>query len=387
MRRVIRIKAMQALYSFQQNRTVNLDESYRQSLASLIEFPEFYNASQEEKAGFRELLPILLDEAFEGKCTDDALLDQQKWMSTIANEAVASWHRENEDQKKRILENTYRDITRQREKEVFFWKLFLSLIEQVEREEENRQNAHLPSSPSELHLLKITSHPFLPILKQGLQPEGKPEAKSFRSLDPDWIIRLYPVLFRELPEYLEYKALRDSTPEANEAIWKVLYRKLFRSAVFNEIMEEIDLHWSENRILMEVALKEQFQQMASGIVPVFSGNEDEEAEMMQYFKMLFDSSLLNEDQDTKMLKTVISNWDPERISTIDRIIIVLIINEIKSFPHIPVKVSINEFLEIAKAYSSTESVSFINGVADRVVKIFQKEGTIKKSARGMMDNR
>jgi N utilization substance protein B len=63
------------------------------------------------------------------------------------------------------------------------------------------------------------------------------------------------------------------------------------------------------------------------------------------------------------------------------------INEMRNFPHIPVKVTINEYLEIAKAYSTPGSSSFINGVIDKMAKILQKEGSIKKSAKGMLDNR
>lgn len=387
MRRIIRIKAMQALYSYYQNQAVNLEEVRRRVSAGLIEIPAFYNAGPEEKAGFKALLPLLLDDAFAGKHEDQDLLENQKWLLHLTQDALTDWHRENENQKKRIIEGIRSDITRQTEKEVFFWNLFRSLIQQVENEEENRRQAFLKTKPGPAHQLKILQHPFLPLLDPVLNPSKGKMPNSFLPLNPEWSLRLYPILFKELPEYIAYRDAVAISPEDEVSVWKVLYRKLLRSDVFNEIMEEADLHWSENRILLEVALKETHQLLTEGRQPVFARNPEEEEEMSSFFSELFESCLQNVVQDEEKLSKVVTNWDPERVSPIDKFIILLSINEMRRFPHIPVKVTINEYLEIAKAYSGPGAASFINGVTDRMAKMYQKEGLIKKSAKGMMDNR
>jgi N utilization substance protein B len=387
MRRIIRIKAMQALYSFYQNKEVNLHEMRRRAEDGLIEIPSYYNATTEEKSGYRALLPILLDDAFAGKLNAEDLLENQKWLTSLAEVAVEEWNNENIQQRKRISEKIRADLTRQSEKEVLFWTIFRDLIHQVESEEDNRRNAFLNAKESPEHLLKILSHPFLALLQTGLQPANGPAPKSFLSVNPEWIQRLYPVLFRELPEYIAFRDLPVAGPEEEQSIWKVLYRKLLRSDILEEIMGEADLHWSENRILLEVALKEQFQQLCAGNPMNFSRNKEDEEEMLSFFNQLFDSCMDNMQSDELKLAAVISNWDPERVSPVDKYLILLAINEMRSFPHIPVKVTINEYLEIAKAYSGPNATGFINGVTDRMAKVFQKEGLIKKSAKGMMDNR
>lgn len=378
---------MQALYSFYQNQAVNLEEVRRRVSDRLFENPDFYNASQEGKAGFKALLPLLLDDVFAGRLAETDLLENQKWLAGLARYAVADWHNENQKQKKQILEGIRSDIVRQKEKEVFFWSLFRDLIQQVENEEENRRQAFLKSGEVADYKLKILQHPFLPLLDAALNPSKGAAPGSFLSLNPDWILRLYPLLFKELPEYIAYRDAEQASLEEHQNIWKVLYRKLLRSDVFNEIMEEADLHWSENRILLEVALKEGFQQLCEGLSPSFNRNAEDEEEMTSFFSTLFESCLEHQENDEKKLAEVVSNWDPERVSPIDKYIILLSINEMKCFPHIPVKVTINEYLEIAKAYSTPGSAGFINGVTDRMAKIFQKEGLIKKSAKGLMDNR
>ena len=387
MRRVIRIKAMQALYSYFNNRSVNLEEARRSVFAGLIEMPEFYNAEPIEKEGFKALLPVLLDDAFAGISDEGSLQENQQWLAGIAASAVRSWHKENTQEKKRILEGIQSDINRQSEKEVFFWQLFLALTGQVDKEEENKLNAYLNSDASAPHTLKILQHPFLPALEGALFPNKGAVPTSFRSIDQEWVFRLYQVLFKDLPEYQTYRDSRDNSAEADIEIFKVLYRKLLRSEVFNEIMEEIDLRWSENRILLEVSLKETFRRLSAGEQPEFMRNEEENEEFARFFGILFESSLENRDEDEQRLAGVITNWNSDRVALLDKYLILLGINEMRNFPHIPVKVTINEYLEIAKAYSTPGSSSFINGVIDKMAKILQKEGGIKKSAKGLMDNR
>jgi N utilization substance protein B len=378
---------MQALYTYLNNRSVNLEEARRRVFARLIEIPEFYNAEALEKEGFKALLPLLLDDAFDGKSEAEELQDKQRWLAALAKEAVIDWHQENKQEKQRILDGIQSDIKRQSEKEVFFWQLFLALTMQLEQEEENRTTGFLPQEASAPHTLKMLQHPFLPVLQDALYPDRGAAPNAFRSIDPEWIIRLYPVLFRELPEYREYRDLKESTAENDHEIFKVLYRKLLRSEIFNEIMEEIDLRWSENRILLEVALKETYRRLTAGEPVAFVRDEDENEEFARFFNLLFESSLQNLEEDEKLLSGVITNWNSDRVALLDKYLILLSINEMRNFPHIPVKVTINEYLEIAKAYSTPGSSSFINGVVDKMAKILQKEGSIKKSAKGMLDNR
>lgn len=383
MRRVIRIKAMQALYSFYQNKAVNLEEVKRRIADGLIDVPDFYNSGTEEKAGFRALLPVLLDEAFAGQNATQDLPESQKWLASLAMQAVADWENENQRQKKRISETLKSDVTRQSEKEVFFWTIFKELFDRAIQDHNKQQNSAGKTMPSDLADKDTEAHPFLPLLDSAIKDGPAP----YRGTDPDWIIRLYPVIFKDLPEYQAYLAENQKEKGTYEQIWKVLYRKLLRSNVFNEIMEEHDLHWSENRILLEVSLKEHFQQMCEGTSPVFSPDKEDQEEMTSFFNSLFESCLQHQEEDESLLESIISNWDPERVAPTDKYLILLSINEMRNFPHIPVKVTINEYLEIAKAYSSPGSVSFINGVTDRMAKVLQKAGKLKKSARGMMDNK
>ena len=80
----------------------------------------------------------------------------------------------------------------------------------------------------------------------------------------------------------------------------------------------------------------------------------------------------------------LKNWDAERITQIDTVLMQMAICEFQKFPSIPVKVTINEYLEIAKEYSTPKSSNFINGILDKIIKEYTTEGKLNKIGRGLL---
>lgn len=378
---------MQSLYAYFNNKEVNLSDVRQQVFDNLILEPDFYNAQPQEKLGYKELLPVLLDEAFEQKLEMSELPENQKWLGQLAEKTVSAWHKENLAVKKRIHEELKLDLVQQNATEIFFWQILLGLIHRVEDAEDRRQTRHLDRETSPVHELKILKHPHVELLQQSLHPEKGSQPMGLKVLENDEKLRLFQYIFKELPEYQTYKEKKETNPTEDEEIMKVLYRKLFRSEIFNEIMLERDMHWSENRILLEVRLKQTFKTLCNGEVPVFETNQEELQEYTHFFETLFASTMENFEGDENLIRKAVTNWDPDRIALLDKYIIHLSLNEMRNFPHIPVKVTINEYLEIAKAYSTPGSSGFINGVVDKLAKQMKEGGNIKKSARGLMDNR
>jgi N utilization substance protein B len=95
--------------------------------------------------------------------------------------------------------------------------------------------------------------------------------------------------------------------------------------------------------------------------------------------------------DGKNLEKIIAskskNWDVERIAAVDFIILKLALSELIKFPGIPIKVTINEYIEICKAYSTPKSKQYVNGILDVLSNELMRDGTVKKSGRGLLDNK
>jgi N utilization substance protein B len=112
---------------------------------------------------------------------------------------------------------------------------------------------------------------------------------------------------------------------------------------------------------------------------LYKDQEDQE-----FVSLLFRKTVLNEIELAKEYIDKTPNWDADRIAEIDTIILKMAICEFLKFPSIPVKVTINEYLELAKEYSTPKSSIFINGILDNLVKEFQSENKIQKTGRGLM---
>ncbi|RKE92196.1 transcription antitermination factor NusB [Ichthyenterobacterium magnum] len=99
---------------------------------------------------------------------------------------------------------------------------------------------------------------------------------------------------------------------------------------------------------------------------------------------LFKKTLLNRSKLNEEIAKRTTNWDSERIASLDSILLQMAICEIQKFPSIPTKVTINEYLEVAKEYSTPKSSMFINGILDKIVKEYTAQGTLNKIGRGLM---
>jgi N utilization substance protein B len=115
------------------------------------------------------------------------------------------------------------------------------------------------------------------------------------------------------------------------------------------------------------------------LMPMFKDKDDE-----NYARTLLRKTIKNEGPYLEMIRASANNWELERIAFTDSLILQLAISEAIEFSSIPTKVTINEFLEIAKLYSTHKSSQFINGILDNILTGLKKEGRIKKSGRGLI---
>jgi len=150
-----------------------------------------------------------------------------------------------------------------------------------------------------------------------------------------------------------------------------------------EYLEDNKLTWVDDIPLVNTQIQKQLKQISEStefrVTKLYKDQEDEE-----FVSLLFRKTVLNEVELAKEYIDKTPNWDADRIAEIDTIILKMAICEFLKFPSIPVKVTINEYLELAKEYSTPKSSIFINGILDNLVKEFQNENRIQKTGRGLM---
>lgn len=195
---------------------------------------------------------------------------------------------------------------------------------------------------------------------------------------------------RQDNEYLDYLDRKSPSLEDQRKFISHIFKKVvFGKTVINDFYEEEVLRWTEDKeivkALVEKTIKSYDPESGQPIaLHTLSLNWDEDKD---FIETLFNTATDLSDKHRELIANNTRNWEVERLPLTDRIILEMAISELISFPNIPVKVTINEYIELAKNYSTPKSRQFINGILDVIAKELKDSGDIKKSGRGLIDNK
>ena len=188
--------------------------------------------------------------------------------------------------------------------------------------------------------------------------------------------------------YRAYCNQKRHTADEDQALAQYVLRTLiFKHETIRDHLAEIDLSWTENsEVVRGLAIRTlKSAQSSTGLQLEPLTDDWEEDEL--FLNTLFQKSLENDAEYEQLLADQLQNWDVERVAMLDKIILKLAVCELLSFPNIPVKVTINEYIELAKAYSTPKSGKFVNGILDNLSEKLQASGHLRKSGRGLLDNK
>ncbi len=153
--------------------------------------------------------------------------------------------------------------------------------------------------------------------------------------------------------------------------------------MFHAIMEEQSIFWNDDIefvVCMVVkTIKAMHVNRSSNLLPLYKSDDDRD-----FAYQLLRASIRHHDEYRRLIEGYVDNWDIERVAFIDNLIMQMAINELIEFPSIPVKVTFDEYLELAKYYSTPKSSIFINGLLDKISADLTKEGKIAKTGRGLI---
>ena len=180
--------------------------------------------------------------------------------------------------------------------------------------------------------------------------------------------------------YVEYMSAEKADYAADKDIWRKIYKKIIlQSEEFSDSIEDQSIYWTDDlEIVISFIIKtiKKFD-LVNGVdqplLPMFKDEEDAE-----FAGKLLKNSLEKEKEYRKMIDSHTNNWELDRIAFMDIIIMQTALAEIMTFPTIPVNVTLNEYIEISKNYSTDRSATFINGVLDNIVKELKAENKLIK---------
>jgi N utilization substance protein B len=274
--------------------------------------------------------------------------------------------------------------------EMYIWLLSL-LIEVADYsliDAEDRANKHLPSEEDLNASVKIQNNLFIISLRQNL--EYLAAIKKYKiswDFDPE-VRKTIFITLKASEEYKAFLALSNHTIQKDKDIIKFIFKKLIlKSPGIEQIFEEKFINWSVD--------KEVLKGMMAKTLKNFKGTSPQEnslAPLLQdeqedrYFVLeLLKKTINHQDEFLELIDTKTTNWDSDRIALMDVLLMQMAITELVHFKEIPVKVTINEYIEISKDYSTPKSNSFINGILDKILADLKKNKQVLKVGRGLLN--
>jgi transcription antitermination protein NusB len=252
------------------------------------------------------------------------------------------------------------------------------------RDDIQRRAKYIPSDEDRRFTPKLYENEVL----QGFLAHGTFEKaiKKFQltgRTDDDTTANFYR-RFLETDTYKNYLANDDLPTEAHQRIILDLYKFLLQSEIFEEAMEDFSPSWIDDDTLIVGAAKKTIKAMPSDEALIYDFNEEDKL-TFAFGEELATKTYRKDAQLLELIKPMLQNWEADRVATIDLILIKMAVCELTDFPTIPTKVTINEYVDISKMYSTDKSREFVNGILDRMMKKFKEDGSIKKEGRGLLD--
>lgn len=269
--------------------------------------------------------------------------------------------------------------------------LILSLLVEVQKRAETdlqkKQNKHLATQEDKNPNRKFVNNELLQLLRNNTLLKDQLALHKINN----WVIddEYVDVVFKAITAsdlYTSYMQTRTSNfKEDKEFVIDIFKEVIAPNEKLYDYIEDKNLTWLDdlptvNTTILKLLRKVKPTTENSHFIPkLYKDIDDKEYAIDLFKKTILKASHLNKDIERKT-----KNWDADRIADVDFVLLQMAICELKEFPSIPVKVTINEYLEIAKEYSTPKSSIFINGILDKLVKEYQEANTLNKVGRGLL---
>lgn len=244
---------------------------------------------------------------------------------------------------------------------------------EVEAAKAQREGEAMPSS-------KFADNKFAIQLEENRQLcEFVSSLKQTWDDDIEFVRKLYSQIIQS-NVYADYMASDDNSYEADREVWRKLYKSfIMENDEIDSVLEEKSLYWNDDKEIVDTFVLKTIKRFEPGnsenqeLLPEYKDDEDKD-----FARKLFRATILNADQYQRYMSETSRNWDFSRLAYMDVVIMQIAIAEMLTFPNIPVNVTINEYVDLAKIYSTPKSSGYINGMLDSIARYLISEGLLLK---------
>lgn len=262
--------------------------------------------------------------------------------------------------------------------------LINDVVQYAEIDAIDRANKHLPTEDDLNANLKVLQNQFIKLLLDNTEYQlSIKKYKTSWDFDPE----LARSLFMTLKASEEYKAYLINPVQdlhTDKDLIKFIFKKvILKSALAQQALEEQHLNWQVDQDVLQAMIAKTFKNFTESDQKLaqVSANWIEDKE---FVLDLYQKTIANNQTYQDLIAAKTKNWDADRIALMDVLLMKMALAEMIYFTSIPVKVTINEYLEIAKEFSTPKSNSFINGILDKIFDDLKADGKIRKYGRGLL---
>ncbi|MBX7206171.1 MAG: transcription antitermination factor NusB [Bacteroidia bacterium] len=269
----------------------------------------------------------------------------------------------------------------------YFVLAFPSFLKHVASLElETEQAKHFPSDEEiKLHQ-SIVQNSFIGLLENNSTWQERTKKCPYKWENHMDIIRNLFIELKKDEHFRSYALASEKKPADQRKIIQSLLNDLAdKNELFNFQLEETHLNWQDDKEVVMNAVNKSLRQVKDTGSDFLYLPDSETTELEEMARDLYGKVLLHDTELNSLIEEKTKNWDVERIAVTDTILLKMALCEILYFPSIPVKVTINEYLEIAKLYSTPNSKNFINGILDAIQKELKASNKVVKEGRGLIE--
>lgn len=263
---------------------------------------------------------------------------------------------------------------------------------QVLEEERSREARRFTAATDRVDTTRLEQSPVLQKLAANKQLQELTIRRTLQWAGEDEMEALRQAWRNEMRNDTELRSYFEA-PAADYAAEQEILKHIYKTYVFKgeaipALLEEQDLNWEENRAIVKNLVVKTMKMLEEGTdenmeLLSLSANWQEDKE---FAETLYKQTLTDDARYEQLISGAVQNWDVERVALLDKIILKMALCEMHLFRSIPVKVTINEYIEISKLYSTPKSKQFVNGILDKLAQDLMASGAIRKSGRGLLDN-
>jgi transcription antitermination protein NusB len=273
------------------------------------------------------------------------------------------------------------------------YDLYLSLLQLLPELAHHEEKYYLDLPPRHIKkeepvMSRLSDNCFIQFLEKDPVFTGLIHDRKITWQKEGDLIRKLFLQLRQSPEYKNYiSAEKHSEPEDVDFCGWIFKNIIQPSAPLTTSLEEQNIWWAESldliysMVLKTIRVAHPGKKGKYELMPMFRDEQDDK----EFMERLFVETVKSDDYFEKLIAEKTRNWDVDRIALMDVILLKMTLGEILNFPSIPVKVSINEYIDISKDFSTPKSKIFINGVIDKLVGDLREKGEVHKTGRGLLE--